>query len=821
MNISYNWLREYVPTNLSAQKVADLLTFGGLEVEELEKVESVKGGLKNYVIGKVLTCVAHPNSDHLHLTTIDVGQPEPLNIVCGAPNVAAGQTVVVATIGAMVYNGDESYQIKKSKLRGEESCGMLCSERELQFSDNHDGIMVINDPEAKPGTPAAEYFKLKEDWLLEIGLTANRSDATSHIGVGRDLVALLRTRENEDISLQIPNVEQFHSESNKDNIEIKIDSKICPRYSGVVISGIEVKESPKWLKEHLLSIGLRPVNNVVDVTNFVLFEIGQPLHSFDFNKIEGKKIEVKTLDKGTKFITLDGQERELNGKEAMVCNAKEAMCMAGIYGGQASGVSKETTSVFIESAYFNPVVIRKASKYHTLQTDASFRFERGCDPNITIYALKRAALLIQQVAGGQITSDILDVYPQEIKPNQIEVNFKSMFSLIGREIPIQTIREILSSLNIKIEKEDSEGMVLSSPTNKVDVTRQCDIVEEILRIFGYNNVEVPQNVKSSLSFQSLPNKEKIQNIISDYLASISFNEIMNNSLTKSDYYKDNADFSLNECVSLLNPLSKDLALMRRTLLYGGLETVAFNINRKTTKINIFEFGSTYSKNPTESENPVVTKRYQEEKHLLLLSSGNLNNTSWQQKEKQTSFFFIKNIVENILMRIRIDISKYLLEEISNGYVSGLQLVQRDSKKAIVIYGKLSKKVLKQFDIKQDVFYAEFNWDMVVRALSNKEISYEEVAKFPEVKRDLALVIDKDITFAQIEKVAYSTEKKLLKHNINLFDIYEGDKLESGKKQYALSFTLQDKEKTLTDKQIESIMDKLLKSFEKQLGAYLR
>jgi len=821
MNISYNWLREYVPTNLSAEKVAELLTFGGLEVEELEKIESIKGGLKNYVIGKVMTCVAHPNSDHLHLTTVDVGSGESLNIVCGAPNVAVGQMVVVAQIGAMVYNGEESYQIKKSKLRGQESFGMLCSEKELQISENHDGILVINDQEVKPGTPAAQYFKLKEDYLLEIGLTANRSDATSHIGVGRDLVALLRTREKQDISLNIPRVETFASQSNKDNIQITIDPNLCSRYSGVVISGVKVAQSPKWLKEHLLSIGLRPVNNIVDITNFVLYEIGQPLHAFDFDKIKGKKIEVKTLDKGTKFVTLDGTERELNGREAMVCNDCEPMCMAGIFGGKDSGVNEQTTSVFIESAYFNPVVIRKASKYHALQTDASFRFERGCDVNITLWALKRAALLIQQEAGGQISSDVIDVYPQEIKPNAIDINFKSMFSLIGKEIPLQTIEEILSALNIQVVSKDSQGMKLLSPTNKVDVTRQCDIVEEILRIYGYNNVQEPDNLRTTLSYQRLPNKDKIQNIISDYLASISFSEIMNNSLTKEDYYKDNADFAMQECVRLLNPLSKDLALMRRTLLYGGLETVAYNINRKTTNINIFEFGSVYSKNPQEQSNSMVTKRYGEEKHLMLMSSGNLNNASWEGKAKVSSFFFIKNIVEDIFSRLRIETSRYAIEEVSNDYMTGVQLVQQDSNKIIVIYGRLDKKVLRQFDIKQDVFYAEFCWDMVLKALSNKEIKYEPVAKYPEVKRDLALVVDKDITFAQIEKVAFATEKKLLNRPIALFDIYEGDKLPEGKKQYALSFTLQDKEKTLTDKQIESIMEKLVKSFASTLGASLR
>lgn len=822
MKISYNWLKDYVPTNLNVEKVADLLTFCGLEVESIEVVETIKGGLKNYVVGEVLTCENHPDSDHLHLTTVNVGGETPLNIVCGAPNVAKGQRVIVAKIGAKVYSSETEYfEIKKSKLRGYVSEGMICSEQELQISNNHDGIMVIEDNDVIVGTPAKEYLNVQEDYVFEIGLTPNRSDATSHIGVGRDLVALIQTQLNENISLNLPSIEGFKIDKNENNIEIITDSIICPRYSGITISNIEVKDSPEWLSNRLKLIGIRPINNIVDATNYVLFEIGQPLHAFDLSKIKGNRIEVKTLPKGTKFTTLDGIERELNGTEVMICNSQEGMCMGGIYGGLNSGVTKETKSIFLESAYFNPVTIRKTSKLHGLKTDASFRYERGTDPNVTIYALKRAALLIKEIAGGEISSNIIDVYPNEIKQAEIEICYERMYRLIGKTIEPSIIKTILTSLNISILEEDEKGMKLSVPTNKVDVLRECDIVEEILRIYGYNNVEIPSEVKSSLSFQKKPNTEKIQNLISDFLASNGFNEIMNNSLTKTAYYENNNDFPLEKSVNILNALSKDLGVMRQTLLYGGLETISYNINRKVNNIRIFEFGNCYNKDLEQFDNQNITKRYNEEKHLILLTTGNNNPESWQKKEEKTDFFYLKNYVINIFERLRIDTSKYLLEETNSNYLEGLQFVNRDNKKIVASFGKLKQKVGKQFDIKQDVFVADFNWNLIIKTLTNKDIKYQEVSKFPEVRRDLALVVDKNISFAEIESVAYQTEKKLLQRNISLFDVYQGDKLPEGKKQYALSYTLQDKEKTLTDNQIEAIMKKLLNGFEEKLGAKLR
>lgn len=822
MKISYNWLKDYVPTNLNVEKVADLLTFCGLEVESIEVVETIKGGLKNYVVGEVLTCENHPDSDHLHLTTVNVGGETPLNIVCGAPNVAKGQKVIVAKIGAKVYSSETEYfEIKKSKLRGYVSEGMICSEQELQISNNHDGIMVIEDNNIVVGTPAKEYLNIQEDYVFEIGLTPNRSDATSHIGVGRDLVALIQTQLKENISLNLPSIEGFKIDKKENNIEIITDSIICPRYSGLTISNIEVKDSPEWLSNRLKLIGIRPINNIVDATNYVLFEIGQPLHAFDLSKIKGNRIEVKTLPKGTKFTTLDGIERELNGTEAMVCNSEEGMCMGGIYGGLDSGVTKETKSIFIESAYFNPVTIRKASKLHGLKTDASFRYERGTDPNVTIYALKRTALLIKEIAGGKISSNIIDVYPNEIKQAEIDICYERMYKLIGKTIEPSIIKTILTSLNISILEEDEKGMKVSVPTNKVDVLRECDIVEEILRIYGYNNVEIPSEVKSSLSFQKKPNNEKIQNVISDLLASNGFNEIMNNSLTKTVYYENNTDFPIEKSVNILNALSKDLGVMRQTLLYGGLETISYNINRKVNSIRIFEFGNCYNKDLEQFDNQNITKRYNEEKHLILLTTGNNTPESWQKKEGQTDFFYLKNFVINIFERLRIDTSKYLLEETDCNYLEGLKLINRDNNKVIVCYGKLKQKVGKQFDIKQDVFVADFNWNLIIKTLSNKDIKYQEVSKFPEVRRDLALVVDKTISFAEIESIAYQTEKKFLQRNISLFDVYQEDKLPEGKKQYALSFTLQDKEKTLTDNQIEAIMKKLLKGFEDKLGAKLR
>ena len=821
MKISYNWLRQYVDINISAEKVAELLTFGGLEVEGVERIETIKGGLRNYFVGEVLTCEMHPNSDHLHLTTVDVGGERPLNIVCGAPNVAKGQKVIVATIGAKVYTSDEEFfEIKKSKLRGELSEGMICSEKELGLSDNNDGIMVLKD-NPQSGTPAAAYFDIEEDFVFEIGLTANRSDATSHIGVGRDLVALLKAQLNENKHLSVPSVDGFKADSTLHNdVEISIDTDLCKRYSAVTISGVKVADSPKWLADSLRVIGIRPINNIVDATNFVLMEIGQPLHAFDLNKVKGNRIEVKTLPEGTKFTTLDGVERTLNGREAMVCNAEEAMCMGGIYGGLKSGVSTETTEVLIESAYFDPVVIRKAAKTHTLKTDASFRYERGADPNITVYALKRVAMLIKEIAGGEISSDIKDVYPIKIEPVRVELNYEKMDSLIGKSIDRVLVKDILKSLDIQVASDDEKGLVVVVPTNKVDVTRPCDVIEEILRIYGYDNVEISDTVKSCLNQTTKPDRDKIQNIVSDYLAANGFNETMNNSLTKLSYYEENKDFPAEESVTVLNALSKDLGQMRQTLLYGLLETAEYNINRKVSDLRLFEFGNCYKKNLKTFDSDCITKRYDQSKHLALLTTGK-SAESWQAGRQATDFFFLKNIFENVLTQLRIDGSRFAVEQIENGYYQyALAYTNRESKKVVATIGRLRNVVCKAFDIKQEVFYADVDWDLLFKLIPAKSVKYEEISKFPEVRRDLALVVNKDVSFAQIEVVAYQTEKKLLK-SVSLFDVYTGDKLPENTKQYAIAFVLQDKERTLTDKQIENVMQKLLKAFEQKLNASLR
>lgn len=821
MKISYNWLKQYVDTEVSAHKVAELLTFGGLEVEDVEVVETIKGGLKNYVVGKVLTCVMHPNSDHLHLTTVDVGEDKPLNIVCGAPNVAEGQKVIVAKIGAKVYVSDEEcFEIKRSKLRGEVSEGMICSEKELCLSDNNEGIMVLSE-EAVVGTPAKEYFNIKEDYVFEIGLTANRSDATSHIGVGRDLIALLRAQMNENKQLQIPSVENFRVESAENNdVSIEIDTDLCKRYSAVVISGVKVADSPQWLADRLRVIGIRPINNIVDATNFVLMEIGQPLHAFDYSKVKNHKIEVKTQSAGTKFTTLDGVERELTGKEAMVCNAEEAMCMGGIYGGLESGVCADTTDILLESAYFDPVVIRKAAKTHGLHTDASFRYERGADPNITLYALKRAALLIKEIAGGVISSEIKDVYPSKIEPVRIRLDYSYMDNLVGKSIDRDLVIDILEHLNIETTDVNEEGLTAVVPTNKVDVTRPCDLVEEILRIYGYNNVEISDSVKSCLNQTHKPNPDKVQNLVSDYLASNGFNEVMNNSLTKLAYYESNPEFPSEQSVPVLNALSKDLGQMRQTLLYGLLETVEYNVNRKTSDLKIFEFGNCYKKNLDSFDNDNITKRYDQTKHLAILTTGKTRE-SWQAKQEKTDFYHLKNIFGNLLAQMRIDDSRFTIEQMTDGcFQYALRYTGKENKKVVATIGLLRSQLCKKFGVKQEVYYADVNWDLIMRMLPSRNVKYSEISKYPEVRRDLALIVADDVAFSQIEAVAYQTEKKLLK-SVSLFDVYRGEKLPENTKQYAVSFVLQDKEKTLTDKQIDAIMQKLIKAFEQKLNSSLR
>ena len=820
MKISYNWLKKYIDINFEPLKLSELLTDCGLEVEGLEKYQSIKGGLEGVVIGEVITKEKHPNADKLSLTTVDVGSDKLLNIVCGAPNVAAGQKVIVATIGTTLYFEDQSFEIKKTKIRGEISEGMICAEDELGLGTSHEGIMIL-DPNAEIGVKAKEYFKIENDYIYEIGLTPNRSDATSHIGVARDLVAVFNClNSNRKSKLKIPSVKDFKIDNNKREIDVIIeDTEACPRYSGITISGIQVKESPQWLKNHLKTIGVRPINNIVDIANFVLFETGQPLHAFDADEIRGEKVIIKKLAQRTKFTTLDEIERELTKGDLMICNESEGMCIAGVFGGTKSGVTEKTKNIFLESAYFDPKTIRKTSKYHALQTDASFRFERGADPNITVYALKRAAMLIKEIAGGSISSEIMDVYPGPINKWTIDVFYKNIDRLIGKSIKRKIIKNILNDLGIDIIQESVEGLKLSIPTFKVDVRGEADIIEEILRIYGYNNVEFSNQVKSSLSFSSKPDKEKIQNLVSGYLCDNGFSEIINNSLINSAYIEKNDVFDKKNDIKILNPISNDLDVLRQSLFFGGLETVAYNQNRKITDLKLFEFGNIYFYDFDKfiKDNPLT--KYFETKHLTLFITGQKHKESWSASPDIVDFYYLKAFVNNILKRLSIDISKMEISlKTSSNFQEGMLYTLKKSE--LVEFGSVSKNPLKDFGIKQEVFYADFNWDLVLDAVKDNKLKYHEISKYPEVRRDLALLIDKNIQFEDIEKLAYQTEKQLLK-SVNLFDIYEGDKIEKGKKSYAVSFILQNPEKTLTDKIVDKVMNRLISAFEKNFNAKIR
>ena len=823
MNISFDWLKNYVDLgDMTPAGLDDLLTFSGLEVEGVEKVESIKGGLEHVVIGQVLTCEPHPDSDHLHLTTVDVGGERPLNIVCGAPNVAAGQKVVCAQIGTRIYTSDtEYYEIKKGKLRGAVSEGMLCAADELQLGSDHAGIMVLPD-DAVVGTPAKEYFHVDDDYVLEVAITANRMDAISHIGVARDVVAVRNTREGKQLTLNFPEVEEIVPTATAEAISVRVEEpELCPRYTGVTLRGVEVKDSPEWLQKRLRTVGLRPINNVVDVTNFVMMEVGQPLHAFDADKIKGGEVVVRHLPQGTKFVTLDGVERTLDGRDLMICNAEEGMCIAGVFGGKESGVTHDTKNLFIESAYFNPVSIRKTSQRHTLKTDASYRYERGCDPNITLWALQRAVKLIREVAGGEVCGQVVDIYPQPIEPARVEINFRRVFDLVGKEIPLDAIRTALTSLNIDIVEENTEGMTLRVPTMKCDVTRECDIVEEIMRIYGYNNITFDERLNSCLSYGRKPDPLKLKNAVSNYLTDNGFSEIMNNSLTKSEYYEENPDFDARHNVVIINPLSKELNVMRQTLMYSGLECIARNINYKIHDQKLYEFGRSYVKNEVDDDTLPVTKRFTETQHISIFMTGKMQPENWKVVQTDTDFYHLKAYVMNILHRMRVNMSRVeVVPTTMHCFAEGLDLVMRDSKKCLGTIGQLSREVLKKMDIKQEVFYADLNWDLLLKLYPNKEVQFAEVPKFPEVRRDLALVLDKKVTFAEVERVALQTEKRLLK-GVSLFDVYEGKGITEGMKSYAVSFTLQDKEKTLNDKQIETTMAKIQKALESQLGARIR
>jgi len=818
MNLSYNWLKKYIDLDVSPAKLETLLTDCGLEVEKMEQVQSVKGGLEGVVIGKVLSCEKHPNADTLSITTVDIGNGNVLPIVCGAPNVAAGQMVPVATVGTTLYDGEDAFKIKKSKIRGEVSEGMICAEDELGLGSSHDGIMVLNET-AQAGTPAKDYFNIEDDYRFEIGLTPNRSDATSHIGSARDLVAVLnQLNGNHDKKLMLPEVSGFQVDNTNLDIEVVVeDTEACPRYSGLTLSNIEVKESPEWLKNALHAIGIRPINNIVDITNFVMYETGQPLHAFDADAVEGNTVVVKKLPKGTKFVTLDDVERELTENDLMICNTREGMCIGGVFGGKKSGITEKTKRMFLESAYFEATGIRKTSKYHGLKTDASFRYERGADPNITIFALKRAAMLIKELAGAQITSEIKDVYAKKIEPWTVLLRFENVHRLIGKEIPKETIKNILADLDIQMLEETNESLLVEIPTFKVDVTREADVIEEILRIYGYNNVEFSQSVHSALSYTKKPDAEKLQNLISDYLSNTGFAETMNNSLTKGLYYENNPDFDQAQSVQILNPLSADLNVLRQSLMFGGLESIAYNINRKVNDLRFYEFGKTYQFVKPDAEK--VEKRYHEEKHLSLFLTGSKLPESWAQKTTPVDFYELKLAVQHILTKMQFNVLNLTADKnIAAYFLEGLRYSLNN--KPLVEFGQLNPKVLKAMGIKQAVFYADFNWSVLLKTVKQFDVQFKEVSKFPVVRRDLALVIDKQLTFESIEQLAYKTEKNLLK-SVNLFDIYEGKELGKGKKSYSVSFLLQNSDKTLTDKQIDKLMNRLIQVFEQELGALIR
>jgi len=818
MKLSYNWLGQYIDLDVSPQELSPILTDIGLEVEGFEKFQSVKGGLEGLVIGEVKTCEPHPNADKLSVTTVDVGG-EILPIVCGAPNVAKGQKVVVAKVGTVLYDGENEFKIKKAKIRGEISEGMICAEDEIGLGSSHDGIMVLPG-NVKPGTPANEFFDIEEDYVYEIGLTPNRADAASHIGSARDLVAGLNRYFNTGkYSLKKPDVNGFKVDNHDLDIEVVVeDSEACPRYSGVTLNNITVGESPQWLKNRLNAIGVRPINNVVDITNYVLHETGQPLHAFDAAKISGNKVIVKKLKQNTPFVTLDEVTRKLDASDLMICNENEGMCIAGVFGGSESGITEKSTSVFLESAYFDPKHIRKTSKRHVLQTDASFRFERGADPNITVYALKRAALLIKEIAGGEISSEIKDFYPKPIEKWEIEVSYANIDRLAGNKIERKIIKEILSDLEMEILEESSAGLKLLTPTFKVDVTREVDVIEEILRIYGYNNIVTDNKIHSSVSLRPKPDAEKIQNMISDYLVAQGFTEIMNNSLTASEIYENNKEFDQNRSVSLLNPLSKDLNVLRQSLLFGGLEVIAYNKNRKQSDLKIFEFGKVYQKNKNYEKERGV-KNYFEEKHLAIFATGRISPENWNSSNEKVDFYFLKAHIESIINKTGTDRSEIKTEEYSDANKEYSLRYLYNGKLLSEVF-EVSKSLLKTFDIKQEVFAAIVNWDLLLKIIPVHPVQYEPVAKFPSVRRDLALIVDSNVSFETLKKIAFETERKLLK-SVGIFDIYKGDKIPEGKKSYALSFVLQDKQKTLTDKVIDKTMNKILKAFENKAGASLR
>lgn len=819
MNISYNWLKQYINIDLPAVELGKILTSIGLEVGSVEEVQTIRGGLEGIVIGEVLECSQHENSDHLHVTKVNLGSGEPVQIVCGAPNVAAGQKVVVATVGTKLYNGDESFTIKRSKIRGVESMGMICAEDEIGIGTSHDGIIVL-PAEAIPGTPASEYYNIKSDYLIEADITPNRVDAASHFGVARDLAAYFSIVDP-SVQLSKPSVDDFKVQNTSLTIPVSIENpEACPRYSAVTISNVTVGESPDWLKNALTTIGLRPINNVVDCTNYVLHEMGQPLHAFDADRIGGRKVRVRTMPEGTPFTTLDENERKLSAADLMICDADHPMCIGGVFGGLSSGVTETTKNVFLESAYFNPVSIRKTARRHGLNTDASFRFERGCDPSNTIYILKRCAILIQQVAGGEISSEVVDVYPEEIKPKEVKITVRKINSLIGKELSRETIETILKALEMEILSRDEEGYTLRIPLYRVDVERDVDVIEDILRIYGYNNIEIGEKLMSTLSFGSQPDSHQLQQLISEQLTAQGFNEILNNSLTKGAYYEGLESYPATQSVKIINALSNDLNVMRQTLLFGGLESISHNINRRNADLKLYEFGNCYYFNADNKKDDDALAPYSEDYRLGIWLSGDKHAQSWAVPDQATSVYELKAYVENILRRLGIRLSNIIQHEVSSDLFTQAIAITTRSGKQLALYGIVDSRLAKKADIDQAVYFAEISWNQLMKELRKHKVSYTEIPRFPSVRRDLALLIDKSVSFAQIEKIAFDTEKKILKE-VALFDVYEGKNLEAGKKSYAVSFILQDETKTLTDGQIEAIMKKMLTNFENQLGAKLR
>ena len=820
MNISYNWLKKFIDFDLSPLELADALTSIGLEVGGVEEIQAIKGGLEGLVIGEVLTCEPHPNSDHMHVTNVNLGTGEPVQIVCGAPNVAAGQKVIVATIGTKLYDGDDCFTIKKSKLRGIESCGMICAEDEIGIGTDHSGIIVLPD-DAVVGMPAKEYYNIKSDYVLEVDITPNRADACSHYGVARDLYAYL-TQRGIQTSLHKPSVDDFKVDNHDLDINVTIvNSEACPRYAGITIKGVTVKESPEWLQNDLRMIGLRPINNIVDITNYILFAYGHPMHCFDADKIKGNQVIVKCMPEGTPFVTLDGVERKLSSRDLMICNAEEPMCIGGVFGGLESGTTEETKNVFLESAYFHPTWIRKTARRHGLSTDASFRYERGIDPNNTIYILKLAAMMVKELAGGEISSEIKDVSCKDFPPFRVELTYQRVNELIGKNIPVEAVKSIVKNLEMDIVAETAEGLTLDVPQYRVDVQRDCDVIEDILRIYGYNNVEIPTTLKSSLVAETETDKSnKLQNLVAEQLVGAGFNEIMNNSLTKAAYYDDLTSYPAKNLVRLMNPLSSDLNVMRETLLFGGLETIARNANHKNPDLKMFEFGNCYYYREEKRNEDKALAPYSESYHLALWLTGKDKQGSWIHADEDNNAYMLKAYVENILGRVGLHMRDLTIENLSTDIYASAVVIKTQGGKRLAMIGTVTRKLLKQFDIDNAVYFADINWIEVMRSIRSLKVSFKELPKFPAVRRDLALLIDKNVQFAQIEKLVFDADRKLVK-SVNLFDVYEGKHLEAGKKSYAISITLQDENQTLNDKVIDKVMQKIIKSLEERAGARLR